>query len=62
MCVESLPETDEPQEKEDEVGNQKGYTNSIEMEEVCKVVFKQEEVNKKNGKDWVTICQAVANR
>ena len=62
VCGIATRNRDEPQEKEDEVGNQKGYTNSIEMEDVGKVVFKQEEDNKKKGKDWVTICQAVENR
>ena len=49
---------DEPQGKEDEGGNEKGYTNSIEMDEV----FKQEDVNEKKDQDWVTICQAIGNR
>ena len=61
-CEITSRNREEPQGREDEDGNKKCYSNSIEMDEVCQVAFKQEEVNEKKGQDWVTICQAIANR
>ena len=61
-CEITSRNRDEPQGKEDAGGNGKCYTNSIEMDEVCKEVFKQEDVNEKRDKNWVTICQAIGNR